>query len=126
MSGNMRGGSLLGQGGSFGGNDHSGMQQNFSGDSTSIGGGQGMSFGEDGSETTQVTIPKDMAGAIIGKGGARITEIRRRSGAQIVIDEALPGSNERIISITGSQEQIQNAQYMLQISVKQQTEQGNY
>ena len=56
-----------------------------------------------------------MAGAIIGKGGARITEIRRRSGAQIVIDEALPGSNERIISITGSQEQIQNAQYLLQL-----------
>lgn len=56
-----------------------------------------------------------MAGAIIGKGGARITEIRRRSGAQIVIDEALPGSNERIISITGTPEQIQNAQYMLQL-----------
>jgi len=128
MNSGMRGGSLLGSGGSFGGgNDHSGgMQQNFSGDSTNISGGQGMSFGEDGSETTQVTIPKDMAGAIIGKGGARITEIRRRSGAQIVIDEALPGSNERIISITGSQEQIQNAQYMLQISVKQQTEGGNY
>jgi len=127
-SGMNRGGSLLGQGSNFGGgNDHSGgMQQNFSGDSTNISGGQGMSFGEDGSETTQVTIPKDMAGAIIGKGGARITEIRRRSGAQIVIDEALPGSNERIISITGSQEQIQNAQYMLQLSVKQQSESGSY
>lgn len=131
MRGNMnsgmgRGGSMLGGGGSFGGNDHgSGMQQNFSGDSTNISGGQGMSFGEECSETTQVTIPKDMAGAIIGKGGARITEIRRRSGAQIVIDEALPGSNERIISITGSQEQIQNAQYMLQLSVKQ-SDGGNY
>jgi len=127
-SGINRGGSLLGSGSNFGGgNDHSGgMQQNFSGDSTNISGGQGMSFGEDGSETTQVTIPKDMAGAIIGKGGARITEIRRRSGAQIVIDEALPGSNERIISITGQQEQIQNAQYMLQLSVKQQSEGSSY
>ncbi|XP_076466051.1 heterogeneous nuclear ribonucleoprotein K-like isoform X4 [Babylonia areolata] len=126
-SGMGRGGSMLGGGGSFGGNDHgSGMQQNFSGDSTNISGGQGMSFGEECTETTQVTIPKDMAGAIIGKGGARITEIRRRSGAQIVIDEALPGSNERIISITGTQDQIQNAQYMLQLSVKQQTEGGNY
>lgn len=126
-SGMGRGGSSSMLGGGFGGNDHgSGMQQSFSGDSTNISGSQGMSFGEDGSETTQVTIPKDMAGAIIGKGGARITEIRRRSGAQIVIDEALPGSNERIISIIGSQEQIQNAQYMLQLSVKQQTEGGNY
>lgn len=135
--GNMRGamnsginrggkGSLLGGGGNFGGDHSGGMQQNFSGDSTNISGGQGMSFGEDGTETTQVTIPKDMAGAIIGKGGARITEIRRRSGAQIVIDEALPGSNERIITITGTQEQIQNAQYMLQLSVKQQADGGNY
>nr|KAG5706563.1 hypothetical protein BaRGS_028734 [Batillaria attramentaria] len=117
MNGGMgRGSSLLGGGNFGGGNDHSsGMQQNFSGDSTNISGGQGMSFGDDGSETTQVTIPKETAGAIIGKGGARITEIRRRSGAQIVIDEALPGSNERIITITGTQEQIQNAQYMLQL-----------
>ena len=28
---------------------------------TNISGGQGMSFGEDGSETTQVTIPKDVS-----------------------------------------------------------------
>ena len=42
-------------------------------------------------------------------------EIRRQSGAQIVIDEALPGSNDRIITITGSDENIQNAQYLLQM-----------
>jgi heterogeneous nuclear ribonucleoprotein K len=56
-----------------------------------------------------------LAGAIMGKGGSRITEIRRQSLAQIVIDEALPGSNDRIITITGSEEQIQNAQYLLQM-----------
>jgi len=56
-----------------------------------------------------------MAGAIIGKGGSRIMEIRRQSEAQIVIDEALPGSNDRIITITGTEEQIQNAQYLLQM-----------
>ena len=56
-----------------------------------------------------------LAGAIIGKGGTRIQEIRRQSNAQIVIDEALPGSNDRIITITGSDEQIQNAQYLLQM-----------
>lgn len=81
-------------------------------------GNQGMMFGGDQSSSTQVTIPKDLAGAIIGKGGSRIMEIRRQSGAQIVIDEALPGSNDRIITITGSEEQIQNAQYLLQMSVK--------
>lgn len=34
--------------------------------------------------------------------------------AFIQIDEALPGSNDRIITITGSPKQIQAAQYMLQ------------
>jgi len=117
FNGNNMGMSRGGMGGGFGGGF--GMQQDFSGDMTNMGGGQGMAFGEEESETTQVTIPKDLAGAIIGKGGIRITDIRRRSGAQIVIDEALPGSNDRIISISGSPDQIQNAQYLLQMSVKQ-------
>uniref|UniRef100_A0A8C6WMC8 Heterogeneous nuclear ribonucleoprotein K n=1 Tax=Neogobius melanostomus TaxID=47308 RepID=A0A8C6WMC8_9GOBI len=69
--------------------------------------------------TTQVTIPKDLAGSIIGKGGQRIKQIRHESGASIKIDEPLEGSEDRIITITGTQDQIQNAQYLLQNSVKQ-------
>ncbi|XP_077592833.1 heterogeneous nuclear ribonucleoprotein K, like [Stigmatopora nigra] len=69
--------------------------------------------------TTQVTIPKDLAGSIIGKGGLRIKQIRHESGASIKIDEPLEGSEDRIITIIGTQDQIQNAQYLLQNSVKQ-------
>ncbi|XP_047197036.1 heterogeneous nuclear ribonucleoprotein K isoform X3 [Hippoglossus stenolepis] len=69
--------------------------------------------------TTQVTIPKDLAGSIIGKGGQRIKQIRHESGASIKIDEPLEGSEDRIITIVGTQDQIQNAQYLLQNSVKQ-------
>ncbi|XP_077456205.1 heterogeneous nuclear ribonucleoprotein K isoform X3 [Stigmatopora argus] len=69
--------------------------------------------------TTQVTIPKDLAGSIIGKGGQRIKQIRHDSGASIKIDEPLEGSEDRIITIMGTQDQIQNAQYLLQNSVKQ-------
>jgi len=36
-----------------------------------------------------------------------------------MIDEAQPGSNDRIINISGTNDQIQNAQYLLQMSVKQ-------
>ncbi|KAJ8944962.1 hypothetical protein NQ318_013110, partial [Aromia moschata] len=43
-------------------------------------------------------------GAIIGKGGSRIRKIRLDSGANITIDEPLPGSNDRIITITGTVE----------------------
>ncbi|XP_035640898.1 heterogeneous nuclear ribonucleoprotein K-like isoform X1 [Oncorhynchus keta] len=66
--------------------------------------------------TTQVTIPKDLAGSIIGKGGQRIKQIRHESGASIKIDEPLEGSEDRIITISGTQDQIQNAQYLLQNS----------
>ncbi|XP_046399051.1 heterogeneous nuclear ribonucleoprotein K isoform X2 [Ischnura elegans] len=69
--------------------------------------------------STQVTIPKDLAGAIIGKGGARIRKIRSDSGAGITIDEPLHGSNDRVITITGSHNQIQMAQYLLQQSVRE-------
>uniref|UniRef100_A0A8C0FA24 K Homology domain-containing protein n=1 Tax=Bubo bubo TaxID=30461 RepID=A0A8C0FA24_BUBBB len=56
----------------------------------------------------------DLAGSIIGKGGQRIKQIRHESGASIKIDEPLEGSEDRIITITGTQDQIQNAQYLLQ------------
>ncbi|XP_050456159.1 heterogeneous nuclear ribonucleoprotein K isoform X1 [Cataglyphis hispanica] len=95
------GGNLGMSGGPPMGGNNQGNQGNMSGNKTS----------------TQVTIPKDLAGAIIGKGGARIRKIRSDSGAGITIDEPLPGSNDRIITITGIPNQIQMAQYLLQQSV---------
>jgi len=68
--------------------------------------------------TQQVSIPSDLAGVIIGKGGSRIKQIRQDSGADVELsDDAGPG--DRIITISGTPDQIQNAQYMLQMSVKQ-------
>lgn len=64
--------------------------------------------------TLQVTIPKDAAGAIIGKGGARIRKIRSDSGANISIEDSRAGTNDRIITINGSEPQIKHAQYLLQ------------
>ena len=48
-----------------------------------------------------------MAGAIIGAGGSKIRQIRAESGAMITIDEAVAGSNERIITIKGNKRTIQ-------------------
>lgn len=105
-------------GGNFGG---AGMGNGFGGANQGFGVGPGVgnngafgSLDEEGKTSTQVTIPKDLAGAIIGKGGFRIRRIRNKSNAFIQIDEALPGSNDRIITITGTPKQIQAAQYMLQ------------
>ncbi|XDV48508.1 hypothetical protein PO909_017909 [Leuciscus waleckii] len=88
---------------------------NSSWDSSYQSGGR-SSYSEGPVITTQVTIPKDLAGSIIGKGGQRIKQIRHESGASIKIDEPLQGSEDRIITITGTQDQIQNAQYLLQNS----------
>uniref|UniRef100_A0A671SP02 Heterogeneous nuclear ribonucleoprotein K n=1 Tax=Sinocyclocheilus anshuiensis TaxID=1608454 RepID=A0A671SP02_9TELE len=92
------------------------MVNNNSSWNSSYQSGGRSSYSEDPVITTQVTIPKDLAGSIIGKGGQRIKQIRHESGASIKIDEPLQGSEDRIITITGTQDQIQNAQYLLQNS----------
>jgi heterogeneous nuclear rnp K-like protein len=63
--------------------------------------------------TQQIFIPNDMVGAIIGKGGAKINEIRHLSGSVIKINEPQDNSNERLVTITGTQECNQMALYML-------------
>uniref|UniRef100_A0A914Z4C7 K Homology domain-containing protein n=1 Tax=Panagrolaimus superbus TaxID=310955 RepID=A0A914Z4C7_9BILA len=65
----------------------------------------------------QVTIPNELGGTIIGKGGERINRIRQQSGARIEIAPSV-GSEDRVITIIGTQPQIQAAQYMLQQSVR--------
>jgi len=69
-------------------------------------------------EVTQVTIPQELAGSIIGIKGMRIRQIRLDSGAHIKIDKESNQNKERIITIQGTKDQIQNAQYLLQKSVK--------
>ncbi|KAH9643666.1 hypothetical protein HF086_006142 [Spodoptera exigua] len=100
--GNSGGGGGFG-GGNFGGGRGGGVSANFSNNG-----------GNQQDTTTQVTIPKDLAGAIIGKAGSRIRKIRAESGAGIEIAEPLPGSSDRIITITGTPQRIQMAQYLLQ------------
>ena len=70
-------------------------------------------------QTTKVTIPKDMGGAIIGPGGSRIRRIRMDSKANIKIAEAVEGTEERVITISGTERNIQTAQYLLQQCVRE-------
>ena len=103
------------------------MDQGFRGGD--FGGGRGFNNGPDldfggggggeGSESTQVTIPNDLAGAIIGPGGQRIRKIRADSRAMITIEEPAQGSSERVITIAGDAKAIQTAQYLLQQSVRE-------
>ncbi|KAJ3325826.1 hypothetical protein HDU93_002585 [Gonapodya sp. JEL0774] len=64
-------------------------------------------------QVQQIFIPNDMVGSIIGKGGAKINEIRQRSGSQIRIADAQATNSERLVTITGSPEANQLALYLL-------------
>uniref|UniRef100_H2ZID4 K Homology domain-containing protein n=1 Tax=Ciona savignyi TaxID=51511 RepID=H2ZID4_CIOSA len=68
--------------------------------------------------TTNVTIPNACIGSIIGKAGQKIRQIRYDSGAMISISEPEHGESDRVITITGTHEQTQNAQYLMQRSAK--------
>lgn len=64
-------------------------------------------------QTQQIYIPNDMVGAIIGKGGQKINEIRQISGSVIKINEPQDNSNERLVTVTGTEECNRMALYML-------------
>ena len=58
-------------------------------------------------------------GIIIGTKGSKISQIRQESGASIKIDsEPIKGTNDRLITITGNPNQIQQAQYLLQQAIR--------
>lgn len=71
---------------------------------------------EDGEEmqTQNISIPSDMVGCIIGRGGSKISEIRKSSGARISIAKAPhDDSGERMFTITGSATSNEKALYLL-------------
>jgi heterogeneous nuclear rnp K-like protein 2 len=63
--------------------------------------------------TQQIYIPNEMVGAIIGKGGQKINEIRQISGSVIKINEPQDNSNERLVTVTGTEECNRMALYLL-------------
>lgn len=76
--------------------------------------GQIPTMNNQGLTQQQLYIPSDLIGAIIGKGGSKITEVRQRSGAQqIKIEDAVPGATERLVTIIGTPEANHAALYML-------------
>lgn len=81
--------------------------------------GNEPNYGPPQVQTNQVTIPNHLASCIIGPRGTKIAHIRQTSGAVIRIDDPAPGSNDRIITIQGSSAQINQAQYLLQMAVKE-------
>jgi len=92
--------------------------QGFSRNSASGGGIKSGNMGMDYSDNeflqakteTKITVSNNMCGAIIGRGGSTIREIRNQSGAQITFSGE---SEERVITVAGTQRQVQYAEQLL-------------
>jgi len=63
---------------------------------------------------TNVTVPKEMIGKIIGKGGTNINNIRQQSGATVVVAPGEDDSPERKITITGDRQSMDIACSMIE------------
>ncbi|CAF1455407.1 unnamed protein product [Adineta ricciae] len=97
----------------------SGPMDNYNHLPPSLGVGPNPNYGPPQIQMTQVTIPNHFSSCIIGPRGTKIAHIRRTSGTVIRIDDPAPGSDDRIISIEGTPQQISQAQYLLQMAVKE-------
>ena len=60
----------------------------------------------------EFVLPSCQCGALIGKKGCKIKEIREKTGAKVFVDsDVLPLSTERCVKVTGSREEVLECTY---------------
>ncbi|VEN44246.1 unnamed protein product [Callosobruchus maculatus] len=89
-------------------------------------GGGGGAAGQQNTnaQTHEMTVPNELIGCIIGKGGTKIAEIRQISGAMIRIsncDDREGGSSDRTITISGNPDAVALAQYLINMRITMET-----
>ena len=106
-----------------GNNGFTGQNQNSFGLGTGMGSfpaGQMNNGGE--IEKKDVDVGEHIVGAILGPGGRGIVELQKLTGANIQISKKgvySPGTRNRIVTLNGSANAIQRAQYMIQQRIAQ-------
>ncbi|TMW61151.1 hypothetical protein Poli38472_013614 [Pythium oligandrum] len=83
----------------------------------SNGGHYGPGPSSEGERSTEMKVPRELVGYIIGRGGETIRDLQTKSGAQIQIVREEPGDHQtphRFVSISGSEEALESAQQMIQ------------
>ena len=53
------------------------------------------------SQTTQVSVPQEHVGRIIGKGGSYLKHIREQTGCNVHVEKGLPGDQYRTVQFHG-------------------------
>jgi len=76
-------------------------------------------------QSHEMTVPNELIGCIIGKGGSKVAEIRQLSGAMIRIsnceDRDAPANLDRTITISGNAESVALAQYLINMRISMET-----
>lgn len=82
---------------------------------------------ESESTTIRILAGNHKMGSVIGKGGSKIKEVQEASGARITaLEELLPNSTERVVSITGVPDAIHIAVYHIGLILEEKTERDRY
>uniref|UniRef100_A0A5B7BJP2 K Homology domain-containing protein n=1 Tax=Davidia involucrata TaxID=16924 RepID=A0A5B7BJP2_DAVIN len=64
--------------------------------------------------TVEIVVPENVIGSVYGENGSNLTRLRQISGAKVIVHEPHPGTTERIVVISGSPDETQAAQSLLQ------------
>ncbi|KAJ2899024.1 PAB1 binding protein [Coemansia aciculifera] len=79
--------------------------------------GGGAPAGSAGQTIQQIYVPGEKIGAVIGRRGETISEIRRTTSAHVDIQDSGPNAKQRLIVITGGYDQVRSAYYMIKNKV---------
>ena len=113
-----------------GGGGYAASNQNSFGLGTGIGSfaaGSGEG-GEDASTEKEMEVGEHIVGAILGPGGRGIVELQKFTGANIQISKKgvyAPGTQNRIVTITGTAMSVQRAQFLIQQRIVQEQAKRN-
>ncbi|KAK7363066.1 hypothetical protein VNO77_05195 [Canavalia gladiata] len=67
--------------------------------------------------TVEIVVPHDVIGSVYGENGSNLARLRQISGAKVVVHEPRPGISDRTIVISGTPDEAQAAQSLLQAFV---------
>ncbi|KAJ8764791.1 hypothetical protein K2173_009196 [Erythroxylum novogranatense] len=64
--------------------------------------------------TVEIAVPENVIGSVYGENGGNLARLRQISGAKVIVHEPRIGTSDRIIVISGTPDQTQAAQSLLQ------------
>lgn len=64
--------------------------------------------------TLEIMVPENIISSVYGENGSNLTRLRQISGAKVMVHEPRPGTTDRIIVISGTPDETQAAQSLLQ------------